>query len=50
MQHAHILAPPTRSAGWYPCVRQSATVYHLRTNTTSIEKKKNSLGRGFEPA
>ncbi|CAH1986797.1 unnamed protein product [Acanthoscelides obtectus] len=31
MQHAHILAPPTRSAGWYLRVRQLETVYHLRT-------------------
>ncbi|CAH1968370.1 unnamed protein product [Acanthoscelides obtectus] len=31
MQHAHILAPPTRTAGWYLRVRQSETIYHLRT-------------------
>ncbi|CAH1988369.1 unnamed protein product [Acanthoscelides obtectus] len=50
MQLAHILAPPTRSAGWYLCVRQSETIYHLRTTTTSIAKRKISLGTRFEPA
>ncbi|CAH2015761.1 unnamed protein product [Acanthoscelides obtectus] len=42
MQHAHILAPPTRSPGWYLRVRQSETVYHLRTITTSIAKRKSA--------
>ncbi|CAH1995572.1 unnamed protein product [Acanthoscelides obtectus] len=50
MQHAHILAPPTRSAGWYLRVRQSETVYHLRIITTSIAKRKISPGTGLEPA
>ncbi|CAH1987815.1 unnamed protein product [Acanthoscelides obtectus] len=42
MQHAHILAPPTRSAGWYLHVRQSETVYYLRTITASIAKRKSA--------
>ncbi|CAH1964344.1 unnamed protein product [Acanthoscelides obtectus] len=50
MQHAHILAPPTRTAGWYLRVRQSKTVYHLRTITTSIAKTKISPRTGLEPA
>ncbi|CAH2011647.1 unnamed protein product [Acanthoscelides obtectus] len=50
MQHAHILAPPTRTAGWYLRVRQSETIYHLRTITTSIAKRKISPGTGLEPA
>ncbi|CAH1953453.1 unnamed protein product [Acanthoscelides obtectus] len=33
MQHAHILAPPTRSAGWYLHVRQSETISAQRTAT-----------------
>ncbi|CAH2002864.1 unnamed protein product [Acanthoscelides obtectus] len=49
MQHAHILAPPTRTAGWYLCVRQSETVYHLRTITTSIAREKFLLGRDSNP-
>ncbi|CAH1972134.1 unnamed protein product [Acanthoscelides obtectus] len=50
MQHAHILAPPTRTAGWYLRVRQSETIYHLRTITTSIAKRNISPGTGLEPA
>ncbi|CAH2005495.1 unnamed protein product [Acanthoscelides obtectus] len=50
MQHAHILAPPMRTAGWYLRVRQSETIYHLRTITTSIAKRKISPGTGLEPA
>ncbi|CAH2008794.1 unnamed protein product [Acanthoscelides obtectus] len=50
MQHAHILAPPTRSAGSYLRVRQSETVYHQRIITTSIAKRKISPGTGLEPA
>ncbi|CAH1959797.1 unnamed protein product [Acanthoscelides obtectus] len=42
MQHAHILAPPTRSAGWYLHVRQSETVFQRRTITTSIAKRKSA--------
>ncbi|CAH1998787.1 unnamed protein product [Acanthoscelides obtectus] len=45
MQHAHILAPPTRTAGWYLRVRQSETIYHLRTITTSMAKR-NIHGEG----
>ncbi|CAH1960594.1 unnamed protein product [Acanthoscelides obtectus] len=50
MQHAHILAPPTRTAGWYLRVRQSETIYHLRTITTSMAKRNISPGTGLEPA
>ncbi|CAH1998969.1 unnamed protein product [Acanthoscelides obtectus] len=43
MQHAHILAPPTRSAGWYLRVPQSETVYHLRTITIRLIRRPKSL-------